>query len=204
MVGEVLKNKGDFMGNRIKDFTIIMQDAWSHTYLYSQLEEKIDGTFVINACYGDEVHSIKIADQSTFINNLKDLRIKDMDNVYYNWLTEDAFRWGLRIKYDNKEIISAGVGTIPKKFKKLVSLLGYDLTDYPVAEKDSWDWKREKMTCGRRLQSYLMLKECSGVREDIWTEPEHDYQVLSFKSDNYGRYKIGVNGNLKGLDSFYD
>ncbi len=85
--------------HRIKDFTIIGEDAWHHVYFYTQLEESVDD-FSINVYTTKGSYKIHLSPhEDAFIRELENIKIKNIDNKSYElrWGCEDGYHWLLSI-----------------------------------------------------------------------------------------------------------
>ena len=176
------------MINRIHEFTIIGQNAWSETYLYTEIEERSNGDMFLNINYAGKVQHINITDQSKFIEKIESTGINRIDNKYYENCYEDGYMWGLRIKYDDKEIISCGMNAVPEELVTLLRGLGCKSHYF----KDEIKKNGRELDDGWRRYIVSGEKALDRHRRDSWQEPEHDYNVFIYKGNPNGRYKLGL------------
>ncbi len=148
--------------SRIHDFTLICQDAWLKTFLYTVLEEDTAGDCKLNVYYEKKTHTIDISDQDAFIRRIENTGISNMDNRYYEEIYAlDGWSWSLRIAYDDKEIVTGGSNAVGKELVSIFKLIECKHRVYPgeIHKKGRIlkDDERIELICGARdLALYLI------------------------------------------------
>ena len=61
--------------------------------------------------------------EDEFINDILEIKIDELNNRGYEDIHEDAWMWQIEILYDDKKIISGGIGGFPKDFSNFMDLL---------------------------------------------------------------------------------
>lgn len=61
--------------------------------------------------------------EDEFINDILEIKIDEWNNRGYEDIHEDAWMWQIEILYDDKKIISGGIGGFPKDFSNFMDLL---------------------------------------------------------------------------------
>ena len=112
------------MANRIQEITLIGQDAWHNTYLYTTIEERVGGDLVLLVRYCDEKYEVDLTDQNTFIDKLLQTGIALIDRNSYTYFTEDSGSWSVRVRYDDIEIYAHGMSYVPDEVCRLRALIG--------------------------------------------------------------------------------
>lgn len=176
--------------HRIKDFTIIGEDAWHHVYFYTQLEESVDD-FSINVYTTKGSYKIHLSPhEDAFIRELENIKIKNIDNKSYElkWGCEDGYHWLLSIKYDDEEIISQGDSVNPKELISLLHILRYkDI--YNIFSKDICF---KPMNPEERMLLMSDRRIIDRFRRDLYDEKEYPSNYLVFEGDEKGKYKVGI------------
>ncbi|MBR4344704.1 MAG: hypothetical protein IKP88_18715 [Lachnospiraceae bacterium] len=176
--------------HRIKDFTIIGEDAWHHVYFYTQLEESMDG-FSINVYTTKDSYKIHLSPhEDAFIRELENIKIKNIDNKSYElkWGCEDGYHWLLSIKYDDEEIISQGDSVNPKELISLSHILRYK----DIYNTFSKDIRFKPMNPEERMLLMSDRRIIDRFRRDLYDEKEYPSNYLVFEGDKKGKYKVGI------------
>lgn len=183
--------------NRIKEITIICQNGWSETYLFTQLEETKEHNLFLDVFTPRESYQIQLTDsESYFIAEMKKIGIEKIDNRFYNAATEDCDSWNLRICYDDKEIVSAGYYEVPHEVISLLRFIGYDY------KKGGYSMKKNphyvQMNDEQRNFGIGVVRAIDRAKRMIHDDRILDNcKYLTFESDDKGQYKIGFRMNPK-------
>ena len=177
---------------RIHEFTIIGQNAWHEVFLFSTLEEDVDGSISLKVVYGKETYSINIVDQEEFIQKLRALN--SINGKSYEFFTEDGFNWCLRIAYDNKVIVSCGINAAPSKLYIFFKSLGIEIDIFDV---NIGHPKIENIKEGDDIFIIGNVKILNrySQEKDSWDKEKKKYEYLVYKSDDCRRYKFGIKGS---------
>lgn len=178
---------------RIHEFTIIGRNAWNEVFLFSMLEEGVDGNISLKVVYGKETYSIDIVDQEEFIQKLRVLN--SINGKSYEFFTEDGFNWCLRTAYDNKVIVSCGINAAPSKLYKFFKSLGIEIDIFDVNIGHPKIENIEEDDDIFIIGNIKILNRYSQER-DSCDEEKKKYEYLVYESDEYGRYKLGIKGSL--------
>ena len=143
------------MANRIHEFTFIGQNAWHETYMFTILEENINGELSILVRYGKENHRVDLLDQDFFIEKVEQTGIGMIDNNAYDYCTEDAGYWSVCIRYDDKEIFTRGTMYMPDEVCKLHALLGMECR----YQTHKWGKHYHKMNDLERIEKIRAAQE---------------------------------------------
>lgn len=113
------------MGNRLKGFKFKIQTAFSHVNNSGYEAILVNGlnAITINFLVDNTPCIINIDDENEFINDLLKIEVNDWNNKGYFCLTEDAWTWNIELSYDDKSIVSGGLGGFPKNFLLFMDLL---------------------------------------------------------------------------------
>ncbi len=113
------------MGNRLHEFTVISLGSFCEPYLYTVLEEALDGKRYILSRYGDAVRETDLTgNEDFFISEIESTGIAKIDNRAYDYLLEDGGDWIVHIRYDDKEIVTHGMCYTPDEVYELLRLVG--------------------------------------------------------------------------------
>ena len=175
---------------RIKDFTIVGEDAWHNVYFYTQLEESTDN-LSINVCTTKNSYKIHLSQkEDEFIRELENIKIKNIDNKSYDtkWGCEDGYLWLLHIKYDDEEIVSKGHSVAPKEMINLLHLLHYKDVYNPMSKKICYN------SINPVTRMFLMndRRILDRVIRDLYDEKDYPSDYLLFEEYEKGKYKVGI------------
>lgn len=142
--------------NRIRQFTVIVTDAWNRIDdgIYSVLEEA-EGEVRIRFLVCGKARNVRV-EEDMLIQRLEEMQLKEIDGKCYRKEDVcDGAHWRICVRYDAVTIMAKGYASgFPEEFRRLMGYLHEEL-GLPKAPMDPGDYReltqREKKGLKWRL-----------------------------------------------------
>ena len=180
---------------KIEEFTLIGQDAWHYTHIFTTIEENANGKLSLLVWDMDENHRIDLPDPNAFIDQVLETGVESIDNNAYDYCCEDAGKWTVHIRYDDKDICIRGMAYIPDEVCRLRALLGIRYS-HQSPKRGAY----HKMEESERIEWIQSIRRIDRWRRNELIKNRWQEEYLVCKTGVAGRIRLGVKEGCRGSE----